>query len=462
MNFIKHLNIKLSDIHLIEKNNIEIKLLTFSDISLRSLSVKDKIKTYIKVIDYLINNKKDLIIFEKIIDIIPYMKDVFSDSNFNEILKKIENVIISDLDYYKKICLKYAIDIIKKRWTESDNIDFKTAELIERKIFESINDYNFTDLIRKYIYLSKKRFNEEIENKFFDPKNSFRKTDYVYDIIGTREPRLEKTFIDQNNKSHESLFYAIKVLKKRWTDVDDIDPKVAEQIERNLIKNNIGNYNTQNSLKEYISLSDKRFSEEIENIILDSDFTECDIYYVYTIIKNRVPKIEEKIKDNSSKALEYAINVLKKPWNEVKEIDDDLVKEVEENIYNDFFVKIDYTIFSKKRLPIEIEKNQIFYNIEVDESYKYIDELVKKRVPEFEETILTLLSNNATQKLLDQDKFYIENDPFNEDKINEIDFGSYLEHYIKLSLIAGKSYYDKYTNGSWKKFEEASSRFLNN
>jgi hypothetical protein len=114
MNFIKHLNIKLSDIHLIEKNNIEIKLLTFSDISLRSLSVKDKIKTYIKVIDYLINNKKDLIIFEKIIDIIPYMKDVFSDSNFNEILKKIENVIISDLDYYKKICLKYAIDIIKK------------------------------------------------------------------------------------------------------------------------------------------------------------------------------------------------------------------------------------------------------------------------------------------------------------------------------------------------------------
>ena len=226
---------------------------------------------------------------------------------------------------------------------------------------------------------------------------------------------------------NNAVDYAVKILKKRWTELSEIDIAIANTAEYNIAKDKKGYY--------------------------------------------------------------YAKKVLKKAWRDVEGMDPSVAKLAEDSILNttDLYDGVDYAISLMKRRWPELEKKILTSKYDFEGLILYIDYIqtfIKKRLLEFENVLLNfrdiqLMSYYAEkiiqgrwpaaeQEMLNQKKILeanfhsvddyeeIDDELENEDDLNDL---TILEPYIydDMEVIENKisetidTYAFKVIKGPWKK-----------
>jgi len=191
MKVIKTLKIETDQIGLLKnENKIKIENLIFTDYS----SQNNMKKFYFNNLYFFIKNE----IIHHCIQILSLIKDLLSE----EQIKKIIDMIINSKKYiyYSSFCL----NVLKSRAIESDLITKEEGKKIENEIL----------------------------------KNNMNALNYSQNIIKGRWKELEENLIKEKNTDVEAIiFYALEVLKDRWVNIKDIDPKITAQLEKKIFEN---------------------------------------------------------------------------------------------------------------------------------------------------------------------------------------------------------------------------------
>jgi len=418
MKTVKTLKIETNQFFLFKnENNIKIENLIFSDYP----SENNMKKFYFNNLYLFIKNE----IIDHCIKILSLIKDLLSE----EQIKKIIDMIINSKKYiyYSSFCL----NVLKSRATESDLITKEEGKKIENEIL----------------------------------KNNMNALNYSQIIIKGRWKELEENLIKEKNKDIMALiFYSIYVLKDRWINIKDIDPKITHELEKKIFEKFDPNNTKINPeiphhsfFSEYILLDDKRILE-IEDKIFNSNYN-GKINYIEKKIGGRFPESEPFIVKNHNDSIQYAERILKKPWNQVKGIDDKIVKAAEKIISDNFNNRVSYAIFSKKRLNDKFEKI-LFYNLDTNLTYEYIDELIKDRVPEFEEA-LDIITKNFQDDMIKSKKIYRGDTLLKyDDEIEDEEY--FIQTQKENAFHAGSEYINQYMNGDWPEFFEREEEFFGN
>ena len=242
-----------------------------------------------------------------------------------------------------------------------------------------------------------------------------------------KEGRFKEGEVAISMNGNNAVDYAVKILKKRWTELSEIDIAIANTAEYNIAKDKKGYY--------------------------------------------------------------YAKKVLKKAWRDVEGMDPSVAKLAEDSILNttDLYDGVDYAISLMKRRWPELEKKILTSKYDFEGLILYIDYIqtfIKKRLLEFENVLLNfrdiqLMSYYAEkiiqgrwpaaeQEMLNQKKILeanfhsvddyeeIDDELENEDDLNDL---TILEPYIydDMEVIENKisqtidTYAFKVIKGPWKK-----------
>jgi hypothetical protein len=317
---------------------------------------------YYNNLDFFINNN--------------FIKEVLHVARFhglkltNEKNKEIKNIIIDFNDPYYLVL--YAEDVlIGRRWIYDNSLS-----LFKRKAIE-----------------------ETIASK----ESTMYK--YALDIINGRWKEKEKNFAESSVYVAE---YAVKILKERWTNVKDINSKIAKKAERNILKK------SGPALSSYLIVVKDRWKEFEDNI------KKIDPYVVRNYLEKieiRIPELEDYFSKNKQIVIFYSEIILKKPWNQMKDIiDDKIIKQAEDTIHSNNDMSIKYAInVLKKRLPLEIE-NKILNDYNTAYSLEYVKEVIKKRSLEFEKNLIKLKKEIDKDNLTDYlNNLYPEDNILGED-----------------------------------------------
>ena len=287
-----------------------------------------------KILNELIIDKNQLISLEDSIDsanisnirisingsFYNYVKGVFSDKEilkYKKIIMKSEDLQIDFLKNYKKIL-------------NEKEINFIIDNRLSSKSYKN-NFYNAKEIIS----LTGKSY-KEIEKYMI--KNTRVAVGYCIQILKDRWKEIEPLIA--TSPLLELSDYSQHILKKRWVDFPDIDPKIARLAEENLSKRSdlAASYAIYVLKKRWIDVEDipKDIAEHAEEIIRkDEESPDWIMGYAKKAINGRWKEAENTIA-GSEYSLEYAYIILKKAWRDFKDIDQQTINYAEENIAKNF------------------------------------------------------------------------------------------------------------------------------
>jgi hypothetical protein len=239
-----------------------------------------------------------------------------SDNISKELVLKYKKIFMISNNFLSFLVVKY-LDIL------SDN----EKKMIMKKITSN------PKLSYKHAVLIRKRFTDGEKIILTDPLICSL---YVEDVIRDRWKEAE-SIIASNGLA--AFRYSINGLKGSWYDFKDIDLKIRQQAENNIIKdcdvNDLIRYSL-NANKRWIEMKniDKKISLKIE----DKIFREGDginvFNYIEDFIRNRVKEAELEISKNPESAYDYARKYLQKPWHKIKDIDPIIIQTAEDSLLN--------------------------------------------------------------------------------------------------------------------------------
>lgn len=387
-----------------------------------------------KKLDELIIDKNQLIILENSIDSIninsirigkngtfyDHVKNVFFDE---EILK------------YKKIIMKsddLQLDFLKnyKNILNEEEINFIIDNRLSSKSYKN-SFYRATEIVK----VTGKSY-KEIEKYMI--KNNRVAVGYCIEILKDRWKEIEP-FIAASSGS-TIADYSQYVLKKRWVDFPDIDPKVARLAEENLSKrsDSAASYAIYVLKKRWIDVKDipKDIAEHAEEVIRkDEESSDWIMGYAEEAVKGRWKEAEDVIA-RSQYALDYAYKILKKAWRDFKDIDQQTIKvaentiatqssEEEAMIYVTNFLKTQFLIAEPRISRSEKLSNEYvvkYLNNKI--SFNFIDKDISDSYKKIIETESKDLKNRILLRDYQLRELKINNIPFLEHikSFNESDF----------------------------------------
>jgi len=229
------------------------------------------------------------------------------------------------------------IMIHKKAFLKANNF----LSILNRKYSFYFNNEEKEEIIKKIISNPEISLNHAIslqerfpEGEKIILKNPIISSLYAQHVIKNRWIEAEP-IIASNGLA--SFSYSINALKKSWYDSENIDLKIKEQAENNIIKdcdiNDLIRYSL-NAKKRWIEMKniDKKISLKIE----DKIFREGDginvFNYIEHFIRNRVKEAELVISKNPESAYDYAKKYFKKPWHKIKDIDPVIIQTAEDSL----------------------------------------------------------------------------------------------------------------------------------
>lgn len=131
----------------------------------------------------------------------------------------------------QETALFYAIKILKKPWRDVEGMDSDTIELAEKSLLNMQSGTEFT--IMYAIHVMKKRW-PKLEEKIINAEYDFNGLNlyikYIENFIGKRLPRFEETLL--NFKDLQLIIlYTEKIIKDRWPEAEKEILKQKEIIE---------------------------------------------------------------------------------------------------------------------------------------------------------------------------------------------------------------------------------------
>jgi hypothetical protein len=317
------------------------------DIILKNKDDMQSIYSY--YVNFLYKKEKEGEDFSKIENLIadsPNFAYMFAKNQIKGRWGKGEKAILTD----PSILYSYISDVVKKRIPE-----FEEAMLKHKN---SSICYKYYDYSRKYL---RSDWNEGIPIIIKDPKYAM----LLSRDLRSRIPEAEKVIASNPETAYtyaDKHFHKPKTYNRiRWIDMEDIDPKVTKEAEKNIFSDSYfaskyitdfighrmkdledlisqdgkGAYNyayhffkqkTHNGYERirWVDMEDidiKVAREAEKNILLDFDSA---LKYCQDIIQDRWLELEYYIVDEYDHALRYAYHVIEGPWPEARVYEDDL------------------------------------------------------------------------------------------------------------------------------------------
>jgi hypothetical protein len=303
-----------------------------------------------------IKNNQLSIINDNIIEI---DKLELSDSISKELVLKYKKVFIISNNFLSFLIVNH-LNIL------SDN-DKKT---IMKKIISN------PELSYKHAVLIKKRFLEGEKIILTDP---ILCSSYAESVIRGRWIEAEP-IIASNGLA--ALNYSINLLKKSWYDSENIDLKIKQKAENNIIRDsdidNLMRYALLKN-KRWIDVEnvDKKTSLTIEKKIATEGNPEILIRYINKLIGKRWKEAELNIAGYPEFVYLYAKTILKQPWSKVKDMNPTIIEKAENSILN----------------PESFQENTII---------KYFRDIIKSRWKKLEDVLILNRNDNLYFDAIDE------------------------------------------------------------
>lgn len=356
------------------------------------------------------------------------------------------------MKYIKELIInKDQIEIIINQKIEIKNLEIKNLSRNEEINFliknKNIIIKNKIENLSSVLLLNKEKLSDNDISELEDIIKNNSKYSFKYaEKYLARFKKGEKVI---SNDPEFVSNYAI-LLNKRWTDFENIDPEISNEIESLVLNNSKkmidyikkflkGERQTKTEellLSSNDSQTIHKYAKEIiqdrwidgEKRLLELKNDVSIYYYAKDVMKDRWTDGEKILLENANDSMfsftniiyDYANNVIKGPW-----------PEAEKFIFQDIDLSVNYAVYlTKKRLPIQVE-NRIANDRNTDYGMLYVQNILKKRWPEFEKNLLKI------KKELDD----ILKTGVNEEDIEDIVFvniESNLENYVK-EIVKGKA-----------------------
>lgn len=305
--------------------------------------------------------------------------------------------------------------IIKKLIIEKSHFKFIDNKIIiDDLIIQDLKDYNDKFILENKDYILKSNFlsywfylirdfkkflnDEEIDKILKVFKTTYNYSIKYADLIKKRFPEGELAISKDGNSS---LIYA-KILKKRWTEIDNIDVGIANTAEYNIAKTPRAAFSYANEILKKPWRDLKDIDEEIKNIAEKSILKDSydAISYADELLNKRWLELEEKmlLNDYDFEALHIYIDYIKKfinsrytPFEDLllKFKDIQLMTYYAKTIIGDRWPEAEKEMLRQKKCLEELELNELeLLNPYIYDDLETIENKIIDYISEYEEYVI--------------------------------------------------------------------------